>query len=40
MNEDVRKLATYRLQRAREALESARLLLEREHLHGCVNRLY
>jgi hypothetical protein len=40
MNEDIRRLTTYRLERAREALESARLLLDQGHLHGCVNRLY
>ena len=40
MNGEMRELISYRLQRAREALEAARLLLQQHHLYGCVNRLY
>jgi uncharacterized protein (UPF0332 family) len=33
-------LVGYRLQRAREALEEARILLDAGHVNGCVSRLY
>ena len=34
------KLIHYRLDRAQESLEEARLLLETGHFNGCTNRLY
>ena len=33
-------LIQYRLERARESLEEARILADAGHWHGCVNRLY
>ena len=33
-------LVRYRLERAREAIDEARLLFETGHLHTYVNRLY
>jgi hypothetical protein len=33
-------LVGYRLQRARETVEEARVLLETDHANACVNRLY
>lgn len=40
MTEETRTLITYRLDRAREALAEARLLLEQGHTNTFVNRLY
>jgi uncharacterized protein (UPF0332 family) len=40
MNPGSRDLVTYRLARARETLEEARLMAEANHWHACVNRLY
>jgi uncharacterized protein (UPF0332 family) len=35
-----RDLVRYRMERAAETLEEARLMLERGHLHGAANRIY
>jgi len=35
-----KELITYRLARARETLDEARLMADSNHWHGCVNRLY
>jgi uncharacterized protein (UPF0332 family) len=35
-----RALATYRMERAREAIKEADLLLQAGHLNACVSRLY
>lgn len=40
MNDATRALAGYRMERAREALAEAGLLLDAGHLNTCVNRLY
>ena len=40
MTEETRTLVRYRLDRAKEALEEAVLLLERGYTNTCVNRLY
>jgi len=40
MKEETRILITYRLDRARESLEEAGILLEREYGNTFVNRLY
>lgn len=40
MNDSVRPLIAYRLERAREALSEATLLLQAGHLNAYVNRLY
>lgn len=40
MTPEERTLVQYRLDRAREAIEEARLLFEAGHLHTYVNRLY
>ena len=40
MNEGLQSLVDYRLGRAREAIQAARLLLQQRHRHACVNRLY
>jgi len=40
MKEETRILITYRLERARESLEEAGILLEREYGNTFVNRLY
>ena len=40
MKEETRTLITYRLERAREALQEANILLERGHGNTFVNRLY
>ena len=40
MTPEERTLVEYRLERAREAIEEARLLFEAGHLHTYVNRLY
>lgn len=38
MNDETRTLIAYRLQRAREALDEAALLIERDHINTFVNR--
>lgn len=40
MNDPVQNLVDYRLDRAREALEEARLMFDGGHLNTYVNRLY
>ncbi|HAS54185.1 MAG: DNA-binding protein [Nitrospirae bacterium GWC2_57_13] len=40
MTAETRTLIAYRLQRAREALDEAALLLERNHINTFVNRVY
>ncbi len=40
MNDQTRALAVYRMERAREALDAASLLLQAGHLTAYVNRLY
>jgi hypothetical protein len=40
MTDETRTLIAYRLQRAREALDEAALLLERNHNNTFVNRVY
>ena len=40
MNEETTALIAYRLERAREALDEARLLLNANHGNATVNRLY
>ena len=40
MKEETRSLIMYRLERARESLEEANILLERGHGNAFVNRLY
>jgi len=40
MKEETRSLIMYRLERARESLEEASILLERGHGNAFVNRLY
>lgn len=40
MTEETQTLVRYRLDRAREALEEAALLLANSHANTCVNRLY
>ena len=40
MTSEERTLALYRMDRAREAIEEAKLLFEAGHLHTYVNRLY
>lgn len=40
MTPEKRALIDYRLERARQTLEEARLLLEAGHGNACVNRLY
>jgi uncharacterized protein (UPF0332 family) len=40
MNEGLQGLVAYRLQRAVEALEEARLLQKAAHWNACANRLY
>lgn len=40
MTDETRTLIAYRLQRAREALDEASLLLERNHVNTYVNRVY
>jgi uncharacterized protein len=40
MNEGMRVVVCYRLQRARESLEEARLLGDSGHSNACMNRLY
>ena len=40
MKEETRTLITYRLERAREALQEAKILLQQGHGNTFVNRLY
>ncbi len=40
MKEEIRTLITYRLERAFESLEEAKILLEQGHVNTFVNRLY
>ena len=40
MNGDLQNLVAYRLERARETLEDARVIAERGHSGSCVNRVY
>ena len=40
MNEDLNNLIKYRVDRARETLEEARILADTGHWNACVNRLY
>lgn len=40
MNSETRALVAYRMERAREALSEANLLLQAGHLNTYVNRLY
>jgi uncharacterized protein (UPF0332 family) len=40
MTSETRTLIAYRLQRAREALDEAALLLERNYINTFVNRVY
>lgn len=40
MNDSLNKLIQYRLARAEETLEEARLLAQRYHWNAAVNRLY
>ncbi len=40
MKDEMRTLVSYRLERARESLAEARLLLEQGHTNTFVNRLY
>ena len=40
MKEETRTLITYRLERARESLEEAKILLKTGHANTFVNRLY
>jgi uncharacterized protein (UPF0332 family) len=40
MTAETRTLIAYRLQRARESLDEAALLLERNHINTFVNRVY
>ena len=40
MKKEIRTLIAYRLERARESLEEAKILLERGHGNTFVNRLY
>lgn len=40
MNDDRQELIGHRLDRARQEIEAARLMLREQYLHACVNRLY
>jgi len=40
MNKELNDLILYRIARAREALEEARILADSGHCNACVNRLY
>ena len=40
MTDETRTLIAYRLQRARESLDEATLLLEKDHVNTFVNRVY
>lgn len=40
MNKEVRTLILYRIERAREAIDEALILLEKGHANTFINRLY
>jgi len=40
MKEEIRSLVNYRLERARESIEEAKILMERGHINTFINRLY
>ena len=40
MTSDQKDLVRYRMERAIETLQEARLMLEHGHLHGAANRIY
>jgi uncharacterized protein (UPF0332 family) len=40
MSSDLDDLILYRLSRARETVEEARILADANHWNACVNRLY
>ncbi|MEW6556123.1 MAG: hypothetical protein AB1349_02075 [Elusimicrobiota bacterium] len=40
MTKETKTLVLYRLERAREAIDEARILLEKGHANTFVNRLY
>jgi len=40
MTEEEKALVTYRMERAREAIDEAKMLFEAEHINLYVNRLY
>jgi uncharacterized protein len=40
VKEEIKTLVLYRLQRAHEAIEEAKILLKKGHTNTCVNRLY
>ncbi len=40
MNQETKTLILYRLERARESIDEASILLERGHVNTFVNRLY
>jgi uncharacterized protein (UPF0332 family) len=40
MTDGQRELVRYRMERALETLQEARLMMERGHLHGAANRIY
>jgi len=40
LTDEIKILVSYRLDRAKESLAEAKLLLESGHLNACVNRLY
>jgi uncharacterized protein (UPF0332 family) len=40
MTGDQKDLVRYRMERAGETLQEARLMLEHGHLHGAANRIY
>lgn len=40
MKEEIRILVNYRLERAKESIEEAKILVERGHVNTFINRLY
>jgi uncharacterized protein len=40
MKEEIRALVNYRLERAKESIEEAKILVERGHVNTFINRLY
>lgn len=40
MKEEIRTLVNYRLARAKESIEEAKILVERGHINTFINRLY
>lgn len=40
MNYSKQDLINYRIKRAKESIEEAKLLLSNKHLNACINRLY